>query len=158
MIEQILAADRLIQVDQVDAARQIYQGVVDLDPHNAIAVVGLAQCALADGDEQRAHGLAAQALAIDPENDMARRMEARLAEIMAMRGEPVKRPDAVPRPATRELRPIIGEPSPAAAASSPGSPTSAALPSDRAPTGDDEPSSDTRPAMHKSFLDRLLGR
>ena len=94
MIEQILQADRLLDVDQVAQARGMYTRVVELDPGNAIAVVGLARCALADGDDRGAHLLASRALGIDPENDMARRMEARLAEILAARGEPVERPSA----------------------------------------------------------------
>ena len=91
MIEQILQADRLLNVDQVGQARDMYARVVELDPGNAIAVVGLARCALADGDDAEAYELAARALAIDPENDMARRMEARLAEVLAARGEAVAR-------------------------------------------------------------------
>jgi alkyl sulfatase BDS1-like metallo-beta-lactamase superfamily hydrolase len=54
----------------------------------------LARCALADGDERRAHELAARALLAAPENDMARRMEARLAEVLSHRGETVSRPGA----------------------------------------------------------------
>ena len=106
MIEQLLQADRLLIVDQVEQARGVYARVVELDPGNAIAVVGLARCALADGDDRRAHALSVEALRIDPENDMARRMEARLAEILAARSEPVARPlhiagtgSAEPRPA-----------------------------------------------------------
>jgi len=91
VIEQLLQADRLLVVDQVQQARDMYARVAELDPGNAIAVVGLARCALADGDDHAAYGLAARALRIDPENDMARRMEARLAEILAERGEPVER-------------------------------------------------------------------
>ncbi len=145
MIEQILQADRLLQVDQVRQARDIYQRVVDLDPRNAIAVVGLARCALADGDDPGAHELAARALDIDPENDMARRMEARLAEILTARGEPVTRP-AIPDAATpgHELRPIVTD---AIGQSSATSPTLAG-----------QPTPDTRSAMRKSLLDRLLGR
>jgi thioredoxin-like negative regulator of GroEL len=98
VIEQLLQADRLLTVDQVQQARGMYTQVVELDPRNAIAVVGLARCALADGDDRGAYDLAAKALRIDPENDMARRMEARLAEVLAERGEPVARAgtDAVP--------------------------------------------------------------
>ncbi len=104
MIEQILQADRLLNVDRVAQARDMYARVVALDPGNAIAVVGLARCALAEGDDRAAHALAAQALGIDPENDMARRMEARLAEILAVRGETVERPLGDPT----GLRPTIG--------------------------------------------------
>ena len=89
MIEQLLQADRMLQVDQIERARSMYQAVVDLDPNNAIAVVGLARCALADEDDALAYQLASRALEVDPENDMARRMEARLSEIMATRGEEV---------------------------------------------------------------------
>jgi thioredoxin-like negative regulator of GroEL len=103
VIEQILQADRLLTVDRVAQARDLYARVVELDPRNAIAVVGLARCALAEGDDRGAHGLAAKALRIDPENDMARRMEARLAEILAARGEPVERPLGDPT----GLRPTI---------------------------------------------------
>ena len=109
MIEQILQADRFLQVDRVGKAREIYQRVVEMDPGNAIAVVGLAQCALADGDDRRAHELAARALTIDPENDMARRMEARLSEILATRGEAVSRPEAAATPGTQEMRAVITE-------------------------------------------------
>ena len=112
MIEQILQADRLLQVDQVEQAQQLYQHVVELDPGNAIATVGLAQCALATGDDRGAHELAARALQIDPENDMARRMEARLAEILATRGELVDRPVSVATPSSRAMRAIVTEPTP----------------------------------------------
>ena len=110
MIEQILQADRHLQVDQVERARDLYQRVVDVDPGNAIAVVGLARCALADGDDRGAYALAAQALEIDPENDMARRMEARLDEILTNRGEHVDRPGAAASPGPREMRPVVTEP------------------------------------------------
>ena len=175
MIEQLLQGDRLLQVDQVDKARNIYQRVLDMDPGNAIAVVGLAQCALADGEDERAHELAAKALTIDPENDMARRMEARLSEILATRGEAVERPEAAAMPSSVEMRPIItaaAPPSsrpdtaqttqgPTAAGSispTPGpspSPTPSPTPS---PNHSSTPSPSTRPAMRKSLFDRLLGR
>jgi thioredoxin-like negative regulator of GroEL len=96
VIEQLLHADRLLTVDQVPQARDLYARVAALDPGNAIAVVGLARCALADGDDLGAYELAARALRIDPENDMARRMEARLAEVLATRGQPVVRPSGGP--------------------------------------------------------------
>jgi tetratricopeptide (TPR) repeat protein len=150
VIEQILQADRLMQVDQVDKARDIYQRIVELDPGNAIAVVGLARCALADGDDQQAHELASKALTIDPENDMARRMEARLSEIFSTRGEPVERPEAAATPGTQKMRPVVTD----TADASPGvtSPTS---PSTIPPA---DPSPTARPIMHKSLFDRLLGR
>jgi len=138
VIEQLLQADRLLVVDQVEQAREMYARVAELDPNNAIAVVGLARCALADGNDGEAYTLAAKALRIDPENDMARRMEARLAEILETRGEPVERAG----PSTSGLR---GQSAPPAATPTPGPEppsTSAAAPG---------------PA-HRSLLDRLRGR
>lgn len=147
MIEQILLADRHLQVDQVDKARDIYQRVVDADPGNAIAVVGLARCALADGDDHRAYELASRALEIDPENDMARRMEARLSEILASRGEAVDRPPVAATPSSREMRPVVTEP--ATAPKLPETPpvkTSLKTPAAK------------EPPVRKSLLDRLMGR
>jgi tetratricopeptide (TPR) repeat protein len=106
VIEQLLQADRLLAVDQVDAAEAIYRRVAELDPMDAIAVVGLARCALARGDDQRAHELAARALEIDPANDMARRMEARLSEILGTRGVPVSRPAAATSSGGMPMRPV----------------------------------------------------
>jgi len=180
MIEQILQADRYLQVDQVDKARNVYERVVELDPGNAIAVVGLARCALAEGDDQKAHALASKALEIDPENDMARRMEARLAEILATRGEAVERPDIAATPSSREMRPVVtGEPAPddsPALATADATTTTAdattttadattttadAGPPTPTPTPTPRPTSPTpvskEPAVHKSLFDRLLG-
>lgn len=152
MIEQILQADRLLKVDQVTQARDIYARIVELDPGNAIATVGLARCALADGDDVAAHGLAARALSIDPENDMARRMEARLAEILATRGEDVERPVASATPGPREMRPVVTS-SPPAAPSTPGA---------TVPRATGRASAATSSAPHgrarRSLLDRLRGR
>jgi hypothetical protein len=99
MIEMLLQADRLLTVDLVDQAQATYQRVLDQDPRNAIAVVGLARCALAKGDDREAYALAARALVIDPENDMARRMEARMAEVLTYRGETL--PGTVTQPVDR---------------------------------------------------------
>lgn len=143
MIEQILQADRLLNVDQVGQARDMYARVVELDPGNAIAVVGLARCALADGDDAKAYELAARALDIDPENDMARRMEARLAEILAARGEAVERAGAATTPAGADLRPLVTDP-PAASLTTADRDTTAAATS--------------TPGQHRSLLDRLRGR
>lgn len=138
MIEQLLQADRLLVVDQVQQARAMYARVVELDPGNAIAVVGLARCALADGDDHAAYGLAARALRIDPENDMARRMEARLAEVLAERGEPVGRPSPADASASTAPVPILAP-----------TPTR---------TGTETPGPAATAAARRSFLDRLRGR
>jgi Tfp pilus assembly protein PilF len=162
VIEQILQADRYLQVDQVEKARDAYQKVVDLDPANAIAVVGLARCALAEGDDQEAHQLAARALEIDPENDMARRMEARLSEILATRGEPVERPGVATTPSPQDMRPVVTGAAPAVEPSAP-TVTPRPAPATAAPTPDARSTSATAsgpkvPPVRKSIFDRLLGR
>lgn len=128
MYERILEAERLLTVDLVDRAEAIYREVSVQDPLNAIAVVGLARCALARGDDLAAQQLAARALEIDPENDMARRMERRLAEILTMRGQAPERPETAAS-GGREMRPSVVE----ADTWAPATP-------------------------HRSLLDRLLGR
>ncbi len=157
MIEQILQADRYLQVDQVEQARGVYQKVVDTDPGNAIAVVGLARCALADGDDQQAHALASKALEIDPENDMARRMEARLSEILVTRGEPVDRPGVAATPSPREMRSVVTE-EPAPAAASAAATDRARATSPTPPPSSVPPTKAKEPAVRKSFFDRLMGR
>ncbi len=92
MIELLLRADRLLNVDQLDAAEALYRRAAEEDPQNAIAVVGLARCEAERGHERPAYDLAVRALAIDPDNNMALRMEARLSEVLAGRGQPVERP------------------------------------------------------------------
>jgi tetratricopeptide (TPR) repeat protein len=175
VIEQILQADRYLQVDQIGKARDVYQKVVDMDPGNAIAVVGLARCALAEGQDPEAYELASRALEIDPENDMARRMEARLSEILATRGAPVERPAAAaPGADPPEMRPVVTE-TPAttpAAAAAPAAPTST-RPDEQAagPPADPPapippgprpstppPNKPKEPTVRKSLFDRLLGR
>ncbi|MEA2027089.1 MAG: tetratricopeptide repeat protein [Chloroflexota bacterium] len=161
MIEQILEADRNLQVDQVDKARDIYARVVELDPGNAIAVVGLAQCALAEGDDEKAHHLASRALEVDPENDMARRMEARLSEILATRGEPVERPPAAATPSPQEMRPVVTDDAPTDPTPAPAA-VDALTPEPQAPTPIPKPTPTPtptkEPAVRKSLFDRLLGR
>ena len=153
MIEQILQADRYLQVDQVEKAREVYQKVVDMDPGNAIAVVGLARCALADGEDHEAYELASRALEIDPENDMARRMEARLSEILATRGEPVDRPGAAGTPSSQDMRPVVTEAVPNKTAPAPANNS----PKPTSPTPP-PPLKAKEPAVRKSLLDRLMGR
>ncbi len=109
MIELLLQADRLLTVDMVDQADAIYRRVSEQDPRNAIAVVGLARCALARGHDQEAYRLAAHAHELDPDDDMARRMTARMAEILAYRGEPVD-PAPPTGPAAATTPPPSGTP------------------------------------------------
>ena len=144
MIEQLLQADRLLAVDQVDAAEAIYRRVSELDPMDAIAVVGLARCALARGDDRTAYELSARALEIDPANDMARRMEARLSEILITRGETVSRPPSANAVEGLPMRPVTTAPA-ERGASPPDTGTRSAQP---------EPT----PVRRRGILARLRGR
>ena len=92
MIEALLQAERMLVHGMVDQAERIYASAVELDPRNAIAVVGLARVALEHGDERLAYDRACSALEIDPHNAAALRLEARLSEVFAARGEEVARP------------------------------------------------------------------
>lgn len=92
MIEALLQAERLLIHGMVDQAEQIYQRAIEQDPNNAIAVVGLARVALERGQERLAYERARDALAIDPENIAAQRLEQRLAEVFAERERPTDPP------------------------------------------------------------------
>ena len=92
MIETLLQADRLLLVGMLDEAEALYRRSAEADPLNAMAVVGLARVALERGQERVAYQRACDALAIDADDAVALRMEARLSEVLAARGEPVERP------------------------------------------------------------------
>ena len=96
MIEALLQAERLLVHGMVDQAEQIYARAIEQDPHNAIAVVGLARVALERGQERLAYERARDALAIDPQNVAAQRLEARLAEVFAERAQPAPPPPTQP--------------------------------------------------------------
>ena len=74
MIERLLTADAALERGEPDAAERLYTQVADVDPRNAIAVVGLARVALARGERETARSLAGRALAIDPDEAAARRI------------------------------------------------------------------------------------
>jgi hypothetical protein len=105
VIEPLLQAERLLLHGLVDQAEALYRSTVEADPRNAIAHVGLARVALEHGREAEAYGHVCQALEIDSRNAIARRLEARLSEILAARGEPVERPASMGD--DPELRPTI---------------------------------------------------
>ncbi len=90
MIEALLQAERLLIHGMVDQAETIYQRAIEQDPNNAIAVVGLARVALERGDERLAYERAREALAIDPQNEAAQRLEQRLTEVFAERDRPAE--------------------------------------------------------------------
>ena len=98
MIEALLQAERLLVHGMVDQSEGIYQRAIEQDPQNAIAVVGLARVALERGQERLAYERAREALAIDPQNVAAQRLEARLAEVFAERDRPAEPPSAEPTP------------------------------------------------------------
>jgi hypothetical protein len=115
MIESLLQAERLLIHGMVDQAERIYAHAVELDPRNAIAVVGLARVALEHGDERLAYDRACSALEIDPRNAAALRLEARLSEVFAARDEEVARPRFVMSQNGEPHAP--GDPAPAPTAS-----------------------------------------
>ena len=95
MIELLLNAESLLALGLLDHAERTYRTVLEADPRNAIAAVGLSRVALERGDEADAHALARAALEIDPENATARRMIDRLEEVARHRDTAVA---AVARP------------------------------------------------------------
>jgi len=92
MIELMVQAEQALGLGLVDQAERLYEQAASTDPRNAIAVVGLARVHLERGDRAGAHALALRALAIDPENSSALRMEARLREVLAGEGRTVSPP------------------------------------------------------------------
>jgi len=123
MIELLLQAERALSVGLLDRAETLYHQVANADPRNSIAVVGLARVTLDRGDDVGALALAHRALEIDPENDAAIRLAARLEEVLDYRRdsaaaalgleEPVA--DARPKPEPEADREMGTEPEPAAA-------------------------------------------
>lgn len=79
VIERLLIAQRALAEGELDQAERLFRQVADADGRNAIAVVGLAEVALARGDRDAAADLAARALVIDPEDAAAARIRSELA-------------------------------------------------------------------------------
>lgn len=153
----LLQADRLLTVDMVDQADAIYRRVADQDPRNAIAVVGLARCALARGEDGEAYRLAARALEIDPENDMARRMTSRMAEVLAYRGtSPDAAAEATPVADAEPVAEAIAQVTPVAQVAATPATETAATPATRPVATGTAARPSTTPS--RSWLDRIRGR
>lgn len=161
MIELLLQADRLLAVGRVDQAEALYSRAAERDPQNAIAVVGMAKCESERGNERAAYALAVRALGIDPQNNVALRLEARLSEVLATRGQPVDRPPFVlagrGAPVGAGARSVVGG-TPAAAAA--GARTPAGSSSSAGRTGSTSTAANRAgpTARTSGLLKRLLGR
>jgi tetratricopeptide (TPR) repeat protein len=115
MIERLLEADRLLALGMDEQAERIYWQAAEVDPRNAIAIVGLARVASDRGDDRTALQFAHKALEIDPENPAAIRLSARLEEIIRYREEadlemtevPTTEP---PAPGSRRPMAVASEP------------------------------------------------
>ena len=162
MIERLLDAERAMSFGQLDLAEEIYQQVSTSDPKNSIAVVGLARVTLERGDDLGAYLLARRALGIDPENDAARRMAVRLAEVLATRGEPVadSLPDADPLPDAGSLPDEVAAPQrDTTTLVAPVTPPAGSRPAPPPePPGAHIPKTAPRPRKRRSLIDRLRRR
>lgn len=99
MIEPLLQAERLLLHGLVDQAEELYRRIAEQDPRNSIAVVGLARVAVERGDDERALVHARAALALDPDNAAAIRLQARLTEVLAAGSAPMaSRPSEASQP------------------------------------------------------------
>ena len=107
MIELLLQAERALSVGMLDRAETLYRQVANADPRNSIAVVGLARVTLDRGDEEGALALARRALEIDPENDAAIRLVARLEEVIDYRHESAAAALGLEEPAAERAEPEI---------------------------------------------------
>jgi len=102
VIERLLAAEGALSRDELDHAQRLFGQVVEADPRNAIAVVGLARVLRRRGDTAAAHELLVHALEIDPDEAAAGRLLAELdagtvlapeaAPVLAASPEPVGAP------------------------------------------------------------------
>lgn len=87
----LLEGERLLVVGLIDRAEAAFRRALD-EGQSAAALVGLSRVALERGHDGAAYRHVVEALAVDPDDEAALRMEARLSEVLAARGEPVDRP------------------------------------------------------------------
>lgn len=100
MIERLLAADGALAREELEHAQRLFGQVVEADPRNAIAVVGLARVAARRGDVDGARDLAARALEIDPDEAAAARLLREL-DVAPKRASPPLKPATAPATAPR---------------------------------------------------------
>jgi predicted Zn-dependent protease len=98
MMERLLEGERALIYGLADRAEEAFRAALAEDPHNAVALVGLARVALQRDDDATGLRYARAALEVDPANEMAQRLVARLEEIAAARAESEGQP-VTPRPA-----------------------------------------------------------
>jgi hypothetical protein len=91
MFEVLLQADQALASGALDQAERSYWQLIELDPTNAIAVVGLARVSMERGDRRLARTFADRALAMDPEMFVAKRILETLKGGVA--DAPVEEPD-----------------------------------------------------------------
>lgn len=100
----LLDGERLLLFGLIDRAEAAFQRARSGDRPSAAALVGLSRVELERGDDAGAYRFAVEALAVDPDDEAALRMEARLSEVLAVRGEPVERPAVVVEEAVEAAR------------------------------------------------------
>jgi uncharacterized membrane-anchored protein len=98
VIERLLAAEATLETGDLDAAERMYDQIATADPHNAIALVGLARVAHRRGSDGAARELAERALAIDPEEAAATRLLAELTAEQEPEPTPAPAVEAEPEP------------------------------------------------------------
>jgi len=91
VIERLLQAEAALDKGLLDVAGRLYHQVVQADPRNAIALVGLARIALREDRIDEARELAEQALALDPDEAAAQRV---LREAFGLAAAAAGMPDA----------------------------------------------------------------
>jgi uncharacterized protein HemY len=86
-MEVLVQAEQALGMGLLDRAERLYRQAAEADPRNAVAVTGLSRVALDRGDDAGALRLAWRALAMDPQNAVARRLAERLEEVLRTRGD-----------------------------------------------------------------------